>query len=80
MHRNLGYVLLVFIVLIMATASVEASMEMNSDTYCQFQPERLRSRMYSMTGIINPTLPPTTRNASVMTCTTTCKWLLSVLA
>ena len=58
----------------MATASVDASMETNRETYCQFQPEDLRSRIYSMTGIMKPTLPPTTRNARVMTCTITCLW------
>ena len=63
---------LVFMVEMMATASVEASIDTNSPTYCQVHPDACRLKTYSMMGIIRPTDPITTRNAKETTCTKTC--------
>lgn len=57
----------------MATASVEASIETKRPTYCQLQPEPCKLNTNSMMGIMSPTEPMTTRNARVITCTATCK-------
>ena len=56
---------LVFMVEMMATASVEASMDTKRPTYCQVHPEACRLKTYSMMGIMSPTLATTTTKAMV---------------
>ena len=70
-HRVQGRAL-VFMVEMMATASVDASMETNRPQYCHVHPLACRLKTYSMMGIIRPTLAMTTMKASVSTCTTCC--------
>jgi hypothetical protein len=64
--------LLVFMVEIMATASVEASMEPNMATHCHVHPDACSCSTYNMIGMSNATVPPTTRKASTSTGASRC--------
>ena len=64
--------LLDFMVAIMATASVEASIDPKRAAYCQVQPLSCSWNMYSIMGIMMAQLPATTRNANIMTGAATC--------
>lgn len=60
---------LVFMMDTIATASVDAIIAPNIQAWIHSQPYLRRSRMYSMMGTIATQVAPTTRNASVNTCT-----------
>ena len=64
--------LLDFIVAMMATASVEASIDPKRAAYCQVQPLSCSWNIYSMMGIMMAQLPATTRKANMMTGAATC--------